>query len=259
VLFLIIIFYVIFSRPVFATPSVTINSAPDVITAGDTFPITFTITEASSSASYYYKFFGGVDTDVYKITNSSNLSYTSGWSDFPQIILDPGSSNVFNGVAFIKPDVDTNTLNLKIKIASTTNTKISVTSPSFPIEVVAIPPPTSTPTPNPTTVPTPTNLPTTKPTVIKIPTTAPTLTITPSTIDNLSSTVSISPTIIEEINSIDSSIIISPTKIISASPSGKVLGTNTKSSPKNFISLIFIVLGGSLLLTPLIASKIFKQ
>ena len=247
-LFLIIIFYVIFSQSIFATPLVTINSVPDVVTAGDTFPITFTITEASSSASYYYKFFGGVDTDVYKITNNSNLSYTSGWSDFPQITLDPTNPNIFNGLAFVKSDVDTNTLNLKIKIASTTNTKISVTSPSFSIDVVALPPPTSTPTPNPTTVPTPTNIPTPKPTAIKTP--------TPTIYSELAES---TPTIIGEIDSIDSSILISPTHTPFASPSGKVLGTNTKSSPKNFISLIFIVLGGSLLLTPLIASKIFKQ
>lgn len=253
-LFLIIIFYVIFSRPVFATPSVTINSVPDVITAGDTFPVTFTVIEASSSASYYYKFFGGIDTDVYKITNSSNLSYTSGWSDFPQITLNIGSSNVFNGVAFIKSDVDTNTLNLKIKIASTTNTKISVTSPSFPIDVVALPPPTSTPTPNPTMVPTPTNLPTIKPTATKTP-------VPTSHIESVESTPTPTPilTIIPtEIGDLKSEILITPTNTHSASPSGKVLGTNTKSSPKNFISLIFIVLGGSLLLTPLIASKIFK-
>jgi len=253
VLFLIIIFYVIFSRPVFATPSVTINSVPDVITAGDIFPVTFTVIEASSSASYYYKFFGGVDTDVYKITNSSNLSYTSGWSDFPQITLSIGSSNVFNGVAFIKSDVDTNTLNLKIKIASTTNTKINVTSPSFPIDVVALPPPTSTPTPNPTTAPTPTNIPTTKPTATKTPIPTPTLAeSTPTSTPVLT----IIPT---EIGNLKSEILITPTNTLSASPSGKVLGTNTKSSPNNFVSLIFIVLGGSLLLTPLIASKIFKQ
>ena len=105
-IFLIIVFCLIFNRPVWALPSITINSAPDVITAGDTFPVTFTINEASSSASYFYKFFGGVDNDVYKITNGSNLSYTSGWSDFPQITLDSGSSNVFTGIAFIKSDVD---------------------------------------------------------------------------------------------------------------------------------------------------------
>lgn len=253
-IFLIIVFCLIFNRPIWALPSITINSVPDVVTAGDTFPITFTINEASSSASYFYKFFGGVDNDVYKITNGSNLSYTSGWSDFPQITLDPGNSNVFTGIAFVKSDVDTNTLNLKIKIASTVNTKISVTSPSFPIDVVAIPPPTSTPTPVPTNAPTPTNIPTIKPTVTKTPTliTTPTLISTPtpsSTSTESADLVSIT----------DTPIIKDVLEDNNSSQSGEVLGTTKSKIPKNFISLVFMVLGGSLLLTPLIASKIFKQ
>ncbi len=248
-IFIIIIFCLIFNQPVFAFPSITINSAPDVITAGDTFPVTFTINEASSSASYFYKFFGGVENDIYKITNGSNLSYTSGWSDFPQITLDSGSSNVFTGIAFIKSDVDTNTLNLKIKIASTVNTKISVTSPSFPIDVVAIPPPTSTPTPIPTSIPTPTNIPTTKPTITKTPTLTPTLTIIPTEIQDLAPAQPAD----------GSEVLITLTNTPSASPSGEVLGTTKSKLPPNFISLVFMVLGGSLLLTPLIASKIFKQ
>ena len=144
-LILLLLLFLLFPCQIFATPSVLINSVPDVITAGTTFPISFTVNEASSSASYYYKFFGGVGNDVYKITNNSDLSYSSSWSNFPQIILNPISENIFSGYAFIKSDVETGTLNLKIRIALTTDTstKLGATSPAFSIEVVAVPPPTS--------------------------------------------------------------------------------------------------------------------
>lgn len=115
-LILLLLLFLFFDHQIFAVPVVTINSVPDVVTAGTTFPISFTVNEASNSASYYYKFFGGIDNDVYKITNNSDLSYNSSWSNFPQITLNPVSSNNFNGFAFVKTDVDTGTLNLKIKL-----------------------------------------------------------------------------------------------------------------------------------------------
>ena len=227
---------------VFAVPVVTINSVPDVITAGTTFPVSFTINDASSSASYYYKFFGGVDTNVYKITNSSDLSYTSGWSDFPQITLKPASSNIFNGYAFVKSDTETGTLNLKIKIALTsdTNTKFGATSPIFPIEVVSAPPPTSTPTIAPTSAPTST--PTKTPTPTKIIT--PTKTITPTKIAT--------PSAVTPTNFVVSTLEDTPTPV---SASESVLGATTVKK-KNFIPLIFICLGGLFLLTPLIIARI---
>lgn len=247
-----------FPCKIFAAPSVVINSVPDVITAGTTFPISFTVNEASSSASYYYKFFGGVDNDVYKITNNSDLSYSSSWSNFPQIILNPTSENIFNGYAFIKPDVQTGTLNLKIRIALTTDTstKLGATSPAFSIEVVAVPPPTSTPTPNPTNVPTPTNIPT--PTPTKIPTLTPTL--TPTKIP----TPTLTPIPIEAtISAVLEPIEITESPIITLiATSNQIISDSTKgaknTTKKTFLPLIFIILGGVLLLTPLIISKIKK-
>ena len=240
-LVLLLLFYLIIIHPVFAIPTVTINSVPDVITAGTTFPISFTVNEASNSASYYYKFFGGVDTNVYKITNNSDLSYTSGWSDFPQITLDPSTSNIFNGYAFVKSDVETGNLNLKIKIALTTdtNTKFGATSPVFPIEVVAAPPPTSTPTLAPTS--TPTSTPTKTPTPTKIIT--PTKTITPTPTE----------TTTIEYGQTDVSVLTPIT------PTPEILGVSTTTPPqstKKILPLILICAGGLFLLTPLIIVKI---
>ena len=239
----------LFPSKIFAVPTVIINSAPDVITAGTTFPVTFTINEASSSASYAYKFFGGIDSDVYKITNGPEFSYNKTWASFPQITLNSGTSNIFTGYAFINPDVITSIFNLKIKIALTANTSISVTSPSFSLDVVAAPP-----TPTPTLSPTPTLTPTKTPTSTPIPTIKPTATptidlnkYTPS--PNASISAILEPTeIIED---------ISPTEEIIATPTtetAQVLGETT--SKKNILPLIFICLGGLFLLTPLIIAKI---
>lgn len=246
-LIILLLFFLLFPSKIFAAPTVIINSAPDVVTAGTIFPVTFTINEASSSASYAYKFFGGIDTDVYKITNGPDFSYNRTWASFPQITLSSGSSNIFTGYAFINPDAATSIFNLKIKIALTTNTSISVTSPSFSLDVVSAPP---TPTQIPTNTPTPTNI----PTLISTPTTKPTATptvdlnkYTPS--PNASVSAILEPTEIVEN--------ISPTEELTPTPIsdiGSVLGESTPK--KNILPLIFICLGGLFLLTPLIIAKI---
>jgi len=257
VLFLLFICFYFFSFQIFAAPTVIINSVPDVITAGTTFPISFTVNEASSSASYFYKFFGGVDSDVYSIRTNPNLSYTSAWINFPSITLDPISDNIFNGYAYINSDTATNILNLKVKIASTNNTSISVTSPSFSIDVVSAPPtptPTLIPTNKPTNTPTPTLIPTLIPTKILLPTPTPTPAPLPITI--------IPTTITEATESYESTLSASPTDEIYPTEippiNGSILGENSKTK-QNLIPLIFIVLGGLLLMTPLIISKIKKQ
>lgn len=237
----------VFPSKVLAIPTVTINSVPDVITAGTTFPVTFTINEASSSASYVYKFFGGIDTDVSKITSGPDLFYTSSWVNFPQITLSSGTSNIFNGYAFVKPDAITSIFNLKIKIALTTNTNTGFTSPSFSIDVIAASP-TQTPTPtiSPTSIPTPTNTP--------IPTIKPTAT---PTIDLNKYTPSPNASISAILEPTDTIEIVTPTQEPIISPivdSELVLGENT--SRKNIFPLIFICLGGLFLLTPLIIAKI---
>jgi hypothetical protein len=236
---LLLLFCLFFVKPVFASPSVTINSAPDVVTAGTSFPVSFTVVEASSSASYYYKFFGGIDNDVYKITNSSDLSYSSSWSNFPQITLNPSSTNIFNGLAFVKADATAGTFNLKIKLALTsdTNSKYGATSPTFLIEIAPAPSFIPTPTATPTSINTPTS--TKTPTPIKTPTTSKNPTITPES--------TLVPTSIP-------AEIQNQTDEISTTPTPEVLGVTT--SPKKYLPLIFICLGAILLLTPLIIAKI---
>lgn len=242
-LVLLLLTYLVFIKPVLAAPSVVINSTPDIITAGTTFPISFTITEASSSASYYYKFFGGIDNDVYKITNDSDLSYSSPWSNFPQITLDQSSSNVFNSYAFIKSDATTGTFNLKVRLAfknSNGDFKSSSTSPTFPIEVIAAPPPTSTPTPTDPPTPTPTK------------TTTPTPTKTPPTPTKISTP---TPTPIE--TETPAETIFNSTSTSTPSPIPEVLGvSDTQKTKRKFLPLIFICIGGLFLLTPLIIAKI---
>lgn len=243
-LILLLIFFLFSFSPVLASPTITLNSISEVITAGNTFPVTFTINEASSSATYCYKFFGGVDNDVYSITSDPSLSYTSGWIHFPQVTLDPIGPNVFNGYAYIKSDISTGTLNLKAKIALTTNTSIGATSLPISIDVVAAPPtpiPTFTPTPIPTSTPIPT--PTNTPTPTKIPTSTPIPTITPIStpstaltpiIDEILNTPTLEPMILGETTTIEN------------------------ITKKNFLPLILIISGGILLLSPLIITKIKK-
>jgi hypothetical protein len=249
VLIILLLFFLVFPSKISAIPTVTINSAPDVVTAGTTFPVTFTINEASSSASYVYKFFGGVDSDVSKITGGPDLFYTSSWVNFPQVTLSSGISNVFSGYAFIKPDALTSVFNLKIKIALTTNTNTGFTSPSFLIDVIAASP-TQTPTMSPTLIPTSTPIPINTPTSTIKPTATPTIDLnkyTPS--PNASVSAVLEPT--------ETVQVIIPTQeptIISIEDSGLVLGEDT--SQKNILPLIFICLGGLFLLTPLIIAKI---
>jgi len=246
VLILLLIFFLVFSNQVLATPSVNINSASEIITAGTTFPVTFTINEASSSATYCYKFFGGIDNDVYAITSDSSLSYTSGWIHFPQITLDPNGPNIFNGYAYVKSDTPTSNLNLKIKIALTTNTSIGATSLPLIIDVVAAPP-----TPTPTSIPT--NTPTSTPTPTKTPTPTPTSTSTPT------------PTAIISQDSISTTPFYNGSTVNIETPTStieSILGETTTletTSKKNFLPLILIIGGGVLLLCPLIITKIKKQ
>lgn len=230
-------------KPVFASPSVIINSTPDVVTAGTTFPITYTVTEtATSSANYYYKFFGGIDTDVYKVTTSSDLSYTSSWVNFPQINTS-SLSNSFTGFGFVKSDAPTGTYNLKIKIVLISNTGSGVTSPSFPLEIVAAPP-TPTSTSIPTFTPTPTSIPTKTPTSTKSPTPAPTSVTDLNKYDSSESS--------------DTSIIVEPTPSVEG-VSDQISTPESKNKSKtkiNFLPIILIVIGGGLLITPVIINKI---
>jgi len=243
VVFLFLLIFLFSIRPTFASPSVIINSTPDVVTAGTTFPVTYTITEtATNSASYYYKFFGGIDTDVYKITTNSDLSYTSSWANFPQINTN-SISNSFTGFGFVKSDASTGTYNLKIKIALISNTGSGVTSPPFPLEIVAAPP-----TPTPTSAPTFTPTPTSTPTKIPTPTKSPTATTVPSI----------------DLNKYDSSessnipISIEPTPVVEGI-SDQISTSESKNNSKtkiNFLPIILIIIGGGLLITPVIINKI---
>lgn len=250
-LILLLLFFLIFPSKLLAAPTIIINPISDVITAGTTFPIIFTINEASSSASYYYKFFGGIGTDVYTIKSDSALSYNSSWTNFPQITLNPNTSNIFNAYAYVNPDAITGNYNFKLKIALISNTGIGFTSPSVTLDIAAVPPtpiPTSTPIPTATNTPTPTNTPTTTPTIK--PTATPTIDLnkyTPSA--EATASVILEPTIITN----------TPTeKILTNTPtpnSGSILGEDTKTK-QNFLPLIFICLGAIFLLAPLIIAKI---
>ncbi len=140
----------------------------------------------------------------------------------------------------------------------TTPSKGSVNSPCpSPTTTPITPTPTSTLTPVPTATktptPTPTITPTTRPTATPIPTIAIIPTEPPLTpvIEPTSSLLSLepSPTISEDILGISDIIKISPT----SSPSKSFNGI-----PSNLIAIIFIAIGGLLLLAPLVITRVRK-
>lgn len=228
----------------------TISNLPSQITAGQQFNIILNL-HAKINLNYQFKVYGGVNGDNYSYEVKNGDTWTNGyngaWNSLPQSSTDSNGNSSLELTVRFKTDKTSGTSQLiaKVKESALNN---YIVSNGYSLDVVD-PPPTPINTPVATIVPT--NSPTSTPTKIPTPTIKLTLTPTPKI-----ATVSaiIEPTETTEATETPTITII-PT-------SGEILGesTSTKSAArKNFLPLIFIVLGGILLLTPLIISKIKKQ
>lgn len=262
-LIIIVLFLSFFTKTTFAqtaTPSatliptptplpLTISNLPSQITAGEQFNIILNL-HAKLNLAYQFKVYGGVNGDNYSYEVKNGDTWTNGyngaWSSLPQSSTDTNGNSSLELTVRFKTDKTSGTSQLiaKVKESALNN---YIISNSYSLDVVDPPP---TPINTPISTPTPTNTPTNISTLTKIitPTIKLTLTPTPKT-----ATISaiLEPTQISEITEIPTITLI-PTI-------GEILGESTKSATKkNFLPLIFIILGGILLLTPLIISKIKK-
>jgi hypothetical protein len=158
VAFLIFLFLCLFSTSsIAAAPVVNITVAPTSAISGSTIPVQFTIENSNPNVSYYYKFFGGIDSSTTQIQTTSDLTYTSAWNTFSSVIVDSDGKKSVDSYAYIVPNTISGTYNLFVRIAKVDSTSSTYTSSAFTFLVSGL---TPTPTTVPTSTPTPTNTPT---------------------------------------------------------------------------------------------------
>lgn len=228
---------------IFAAPTVSIVDFPENIIAGEVFKVTFSVSDNIVN-SYHYKVVGDGNNEV---VTQPNTSCASSYENCENINIATDSANI--ATASAKLNLVSGTYKIKIRIAqsdkhtSTSNSDIVSINSVLPSPTPTIEPtstPTLTPTKTPSSTPTPkiTSTPTIK--------TTPTSTSTPR--------VTITPT---------SDLTPTPTnnEIIEPSPTSEpsVLGdvsTSNNNPKKNYLGIIFISLGGLLLLSPLFINKL---
>lgn len=195
------------------------------VNLNEVFPVNFTVTNAAVGETFYYKIYGGAGenkNDLHTFYNSNSLNYNSSWTNFPTFVIsDEGN---YSGTANVKATGDGGIYNLKIKIA-----KVSKTSSQFEGGPKTITVNLPSPTPTPTSTPTP--IPTLIPTQTLIPTRPLLPTYTPIPLPQ-------NPQNIPQ---------ITPEPILKKPPLAK-----------NLLSLLFLSLGGLLLITPLIIPKLHQ-
>lgn len=230
----------------------TINNLPSQITSGQQFNLTLNL-RAKLNLSYQFKVYGGVNGDnySYEVENNGNWinGYNGAWDSLPQASTDSSGNASFGLTVRFRTDKNSGTSSLVAKVKETlANTYI--TSSNYNLDVIdpsptPMPTSTSTPTSTPTAVPTPTDLPTNTPTIIPtssiIPTVTSFSTVTPPPEDTPA-------------NSPADQTFSSVTDVLGTSTSAPV--STESSSLSNFLPLIFIIVGGILLATPLIISQI---
>lgn len=230
------------------TPVVVINNISDNSVVGDNFSVDFSLSNAQIGSSFYYKIFGGIGestSSVQTFYNSNYLSYTSSWTDFPVLVV--GDTNPILVNANSRINNSAGVYNIRIRVAKVSNTSSKYDSEPKSIDIIA---PTSTPTPNPTSTPIPTIKSTPTPTKTPIPTTIHTPTkIPPISMSKLSPTSEITPTP-------EPSITPEP-EILGAQTTSSEINIPEVSKPKNNkVGIIFIIIGGLLLLSPLLVTKL---
>lgn len=161
--FIIFLFFLFFSRPVFASPVVTITVVPSSANSGSTIPIQFTIENSDPNISYHYKIFGGIGSSNTQIQTNESLNYNSEWDSFSTFNVDSDGRKAIDTTAYIKPNSLSGDYNLFVRIAKADTHSSTYTSNSVNLSIIG---PTSTPTSTPTTTPTPINTPTPDLTII---------------------------------------------------------------------------------------------
>lgn len=218
-------FFFIWVSYVQAAPSVVVNNPQSVAVIGDSIVLDIVLNDFTPSSEYYAKFRIGSTTsslnDGETFNNSSWYSDSSGYSNFPKVILNASGSASFQLTGRAKVSLAQQGLNLfKIRMALVSNTSNQEDSQAYSITLS--PAPTSTPTP--TSAPTPVNTPTQAPTPTNTPTPTKTPTPTPSKTPTLSPSKTPTPTLRP-----------SPTKTetptLEATSAGEVLSLSDSLSP----------------------------
>lgn len=241
------------------TISLILNDVPSQSTIDTIFSVKLTLNNAKPNLDYHFKVSGSTGSSI-SVGPNWVSGYNGPWDQMPTVSTDN------NGYAFLLVNLktpNTGTFELTGKVAeslvhsnsleSTETKSIIIISPSpVPATPTAITPTVATPTaitPSPVaptvTIKVPTITPI--PTIAIIPTEPP---LTPI-IEPTSSLLSLepSPTTSEDILGISDIIKVSPT----SSPSKSFNGI-----PANLIATIFIVIGGLLLLAPLVITQVKK-
>lgn len=261
---LLIIFVFLFSKSSLAATSVTILSSPTSITIGESFPVSFSINTNSTSPSFHYKIVGSGVT----LFTQPNESCSNTYDNCPEINI--GSSGTVTETAYAKITVITGPIKILVRVAESVSH--TATSSSYQdILSYVIPTATLTPTPLPTYIPTatpiPTNTPTPVPTSTNSPTPTNTSTITPTKKPTNTSTPTITPwptdTPLPELTPNNEPLPSQEDYSVSNSPTNSpmVLSATSETNQKTFssyIPLIFIIIGGVMLLIPLVITKIKK-
>jgi hypothetical protein len=257
---IILALFLTFSQPVFAeiptaTPSATIAPTsiptptptlsatisslnPTSGIVGNPFQVNLNITNGGVGTTYYFKIFGGIDSnnDAIKTAKANTyLPYTGhSWNEYPFFVINTDGSATASVNAMVDPSKSsTGTYNLHIRLAKL-NSSSSYDISDYDTKTISMIAPSPTPTAAPTNTPTPTPTPTKIPTITPTPTTEPTPYLEPTLADI--------PTVAQN-SEVSGTTSPTPTPSI------------TKKS-KNIIPGLFIGLGCLLLLTPLIIIKI---
>lgn len=163
---LVLFFVALFSSTnIYAAPSVTLTTVPDSVSLGDTFPISFVVSNADIGASYNAKAIGGpgeATSNIHTLLNNSDNNCNGSWSNCPIFIAD-NSGNI-SATLYAKTVDQIGTYTVKLRLHLSTN----YDSPPDSFIVVQPAPtltPTSSPTPTSTITPAPTNTPTPGPSI----------------------------------------------------------------------------------------------
>lgn len=244
-LFLIFVFVCVKPQQIFAAPTVSIVDFPENIIAGEVFNVTFSVTDTTAN-NYHYKVVGDGNNEV---LTQPNTGCASNYENCENINIATDSANI--ATASAKLNLVSGIYKIKIRIAqsdkhpSTSNSDIVSISSILPSPTPTVEP-TSTPHPTPTPTKTLTPTPTPTPTSSQIPTKIPT--ISPASPIPTTETTPIS----EPSETSESAVLGIETTINSFEVSD-----NSKTK-NNKIGIIFIIIGGLLLLSPLLVTKLHQ-
>ena len=275
--FLLIIIHLIlgiFIKPAYAQEEIVIIDAvaTEGIRVGQTFPIGIAVTGADPNTTFFYKFYGGPDTENTYIQNSPSLTYSSSWDKFPTFTTDGDGNAYVNTSAYISTNRPNGTYDLFVRLAySNFNSPAELKSFAQPIVIFGSSiTPTVTPnsTPNPTSTPAPTSIP--NPTATPISQhqhTVPTLTPTPTPDSKIFGTVSVSAN--DSVGSSNYAFTsttepsLDEIQVGSNSATPKIASSSSKPSfsiySNKFARIIISITGGLILASPILLIRFKKK